>query len=137
MLKSKIVRSIGNRKGNLKHKEPRKAKRNAKKRPLNHQDDQNVDQSEADNNAQHIEDDEDAAEKTQVAEFKARRLLVNALDNFSTAELFQVCPEYKDFNTVSFTSTVRSNNVSSLLCLINNSIFLDVRRLPSNDRKQQ
>lgn len=85
----------------MKHKENRKEKRNnAKKRSFDSAVVANVDHP-AGANTHDVDEDSDDAERKVIAEFKARRLLVDALDNFSTAHVFLVCPEYTEFNTVS------------------------------------
>ena len=52
-----------------------------------------------------MDEDSDDAHRKVIVEFKARRLLVDAPDNFSTVDVFRVCLEYSDFNTVSLSYT--------------------------------
>lgn len=85
----------------MKHKENRKEKQsNAKKRSFDGAVDAN-DDHQAGANTHDMDEDSDDAQRKVIAEFKARRLVVDALDNFSTADVFLVCPAYTEFDTVS------------------------------------
>ncbi len=88
------MKCITNKRANEKYKEPRKVKRILKKRKatINEDFDSCVNSSAADK--------EESVGDDNLTKFKARRAAVNALIQFSTADLFEKFPEYKSFSTV-------------------------------------
>ncbi len=82
------MKCITNKRGNEKYKEPRKVKRILKKRKatINEDDDSCVNSSAADKEESVGDDD--------LTKFKARREALNALIQFSTADILKKFPEY-------------------------------------------
>ena len=88
------MRSIGNRKGSIKYKEPRKMMRILKKRKEETLEDHDGTLNSADG----IDEASDDQERSKVAEFNTRRSAVNALTTFTTVDLLENFPVSRILN---------------------------------------